>query len=127
MEKKCILCTQNFTPIHNRGSEQLYCSKKCRTIALKERFKEKNKNEIISDYKTRSQNPFDYSHNVSAPVPQFTSPSFSTAHTPSNNSFVADSMEEKYLVGLRCVHFLWDMGFLDNNDLSRYGMKFKWH
>ena len=60
MEKICLQCKQSFTQKENiRGSEQKYCSIKCRQIAaqnrminkIKENAKQENKqeNEIISE------------------------------------------------------------------------------
>lgn len=39
--KKCYQCSKEFEPIFYKGSEQLYCSKQCRTKAGNERYKMK--------------------------------------------------------------------------------------
>lgn len=38
--KKCNYCKNEFEPIANRGTEQLYCSKACRIKAGNERYKQ---------------------------------------------------------------------------------------
>lgn len=39
--KKCTYCKSQFTPSHNKGHEQLYCSKTCQSKAAQIRHKER--------------------------------------------------------------------------------------
>lgn len=51
MIKKCNYCSNEFEQTNNKGSEQIYCSKICRTKSANERFK----NNLIKNYE-RSNN-----------------------------------------------------------------------
>jgi hypothetical protein len=52
MEKLCKNCGKEFVSVNNKGSEQIYCSKECRTKSANERFK----NNLINKYYERANN-----------------------------------------------------------------------
>ena len=60
MDKKCKNCNQEFTPINYRGSEQVYCSVKCRNMASIKRHKEYSSGFNKTPCKLRSAGYFDY-------------------------------------------------------------------
>ena len=55
MDKKCKNCNQEFTPINYRGSEQVYCSVKCRNMASIKRHKENLINSIKEQYEPKEK------------------------------------------------------------------------
>jgi hypothetical protein len=52
MIKECKHCSKEFEQTNLKGSEQIYCSKECRTKAGNERFK----NNLINKYYDRTSN-----------------------------------------------------------------------
>lgn len=57
MKKQCKQCSNEFEPITNKGSEQMYCSQICRGRAASERFKQKLINSNTNNYgNTYNQN-----------------------------------------------------------------------
>lgn len=56
MNKNCKNCNVEFTPLNYRGSEQIYCSVKCRNNASIKRHKENLINSIKEQYEPKEKN-----------------------------------------------------------------------
>lgn len=54
--KNCKNCNLEFSPVHaTRGSEQVYCSRKCGQISAKKRREEKIKNQVKTEMINENQ------------------------------------------------------------------------
>jgi hypothetical protein len=54
--KNCQNCNLEFSPVHaTRGSEQIYCSRKCGQISAKKRREEKIKNQVKTEMINENQ------------------------------------------------------------------------
>lgn len=58
--KNCPICNKSFTPLHNKGSEQKYCSPACRQKAGLERLKERIKDELNEQNKGEKEQGIKY-------------------------------------------------------------------
>ena len=65
MKKKCLYCKNEFEQMNVRGSEQLYCSKLCRSKAGTERYKNNLVNKFKNDKEKNTEQHFVSSDNES--------------------------------------------------------------
>lgn len=55
MKKECLYCKNEFEQMNVRGSEQLYCSKLCRSKAGSERYKNNLVNKFVNNDKEKNR------------------------------------------------------------------------
>lgn len=99
--KKCKYCSNEFSPVNNRGSEQLYCSNTCQAKAAKERHEQRLKQKIYEEAKKQSPEPVGSSIENSRQSPEYAESVYRvqrpTNSVGNNGGAIADNYGKNYL------------------------------